>query len=169
MKKWILGISLLVVAIMGTIFVVMFQNISRENDEIISFREYLDENYYPVFDEFREEVAVAAEKMDSYEYSSWYLNLDTMEKNREFQQSFKELKEEIINLDIKYEDGLAYKKNILNQISISEELLEIMDDYPINDMDIEEQEVYKDMFIEYVKKGAKSVEETNEILEEYTK
>ncbi|MCS0824704.1 hypothetical protein NX029_12045 [Cytobacillus firmus] len=164
MKKWIMGITLLVVAIVGTIFVVLFQNISRENDEIISFREYLDENYYPVFGEFREELTIAAEKIDSYEYSSWYLNIDTIEKNMELQQSFKDIKEEIINLNIKYEDGLAYKKNILNQISITEELLEIMDEYPI-DMDIEKQKVYKDMFINNVDKLSEKVEESHEILE----
>ncbi|WP_043929680.1 hypothetical protein [Bacillus sp. EB01] len=160
MRKIIVRAVLVVVILLaGFIGVFTYQH-NKEREDFYAFREYLDEEYFPVLHKFNDHVNSAVENTTYLEYSSWQVEKG-FEENLDIQSELKAAREKIVNRDVKEEDTQDLKKSVLNTITDLEETL----DYMYNGLNYSQDfESFDYMFSEEMKDVNDRIDEMNEIL-----
>lgn len=163
MKKWLLIGLLVIVAIGGTIISAKIISTKKQTNEFYAFREYLDKEYFPLLEDTRKHISKAGVTTDPFARSDWYVLENGLEENYELNRRLDTAREKIINKDVKYEDTLALKKNILNSITQNKEVLKTVEIYN----GIDDVLIYDDLFSKEVDKLSKNIDEMNKILSKY--
>jgi uncharacterized coiled-coil DUF342 family protein len=163
MKKMLLIGLLVIVAIGGTLLSIKIISANKQTEEFYSFREYLDKEYFPLLEDTRKHITKAGETTDAFARSEWYVLENGIEENFELNKRLDVAKEKIINKDVKYEDTLALKENILNSITQNKKVLKTVETYN----GIDDSLIYDELFSEEVDKLSKDIDEMNEILGKY--
>ncbi|MEA1011906.1 hypothetical protein CN491_25210 [Bacillus cereus] len=122
-KKLLIGV-LIVVAILGITLAFLVNKANNMKDEFTSFREELDKDFFPLLKDTHKHFETVIQKGESYELQNWYLiEDDGMTSNLKYSRKIKDVRDRIVNTDVKNEDTLELKKNVLNSLSLMESAL----------------------------------------------
>ncbi|MFJ7679742.1 hypothetical protein ACIQXQ_17020 [Peribacillus sp. NPDC097198] len=166
MKKWLWMGIVVIIVILGTLFAISFNNTSKQINEFVSFRDYIDNEYTPLFKTINTHLDQSAEKIGDQDFSTWYLVENGLGENQEIQKELENIEDKIINKDVKYADTLDYKKNILNQIKILEDCIETLNIHSTA-YTLEEIQILDYSLSEDIKNLRSNIDETHKILDKY--
>ncbi|MDN7244676.1 hypothetical protein [Planococcus shenhongbingii] len=177
MKKWIIRI-LSVAIIVGLVAAYQsFKNYNENLDEMLAFREFLDETYFPILKDsgkYYDEVSTnSAGVLDSFwdisDYQIWYLVDGGWDQNTLIQNRFLEAEGKILDYEVVTEDSSALKNNILQSIAIQIKTLEDIHYYSTEDYEITEHPatLFNTSFKSNLEDLSIKVKEMNVILSEY--
>ncbi|MCU4969234.1 hypothetical protein CN596_11155 [Bacillus toyonensis] len=98
--------------------------------EFTGFREELDKDFFPLLKDTHEHFETVVKKGQSHELASWYvLDEDGLTTNLKYNREIKKIRDRIVNTDVKQEDTIELKKNILNSLSMMESALKTINTF----------------------------------------
>lgn len=124
MKKKLLIVLIVIIAVLGTLLGVHLYNSSKQSDEMEKYRVYMNKKYIPLTNKTNTHLDNA---QNAVWITSWYNYEDGFLDNIDLIYKWADRKDELINMDAKYEDTQALKKNLLNNISTYESSLKTID------------------------------------------
>ncbi|PEM33815.1 hypothetical protein [Bacillus pseudomycoides] len=162
MKKKILIGVLIVIVIIGVALGFLVNKANNMKSEFTSFREELDNDFFPLLKDTHKHFETAIQKGKSHELSTWY-TLEGMNDNLKYNRSIKEVRDKIVNIDVKNEDTIKLQKNVLNSLSLIEKVLS---DINVFHKDENSHLLWGELS-ENMAKLKKNVDKQNEILGKY--
>ncbi|MED3476595.1 hypothetical protein P4520_28540 [Bacillus thuringiensis] len=165
MKKKIFMGALIVIIILGVTLGFLVNKANNMKNEFTGFREELDKDFFPLLKDTKEHFEAVVQKGNSYELESWYLTGNGMNNTLKYNAKIKEIRDRIVNKDVKNQDTLELKKNVLNSLSLMETALKDINTFYKN----ENSHLLWDMLSEDTDKLTKNISEQNKILAKYYK
>ena len=177
MKKWIFRILFVLIIISLVVAFQSFKNYNKNLDEMLVFRGFLDETYFPILEdstEFYEEISEnSAGVTDSYwqisDYRTWYLIDGGWDQYTSIKNRFLEAEEKILNYEVLTEDSSALKNNVLQTIAIQLKTLEDIHYHTTEDYEMTDYAatLFNTAFEMNLESLSIEVKEMNEILNKY--
>lgn len=177
MKKWVWQILFTLLVIMLVVGYQSFKKYNENLDEMLAFREYLDENYFPVqkdtsdyYDDIIENTANVTDiNWNLSDYSRWYLIDGGWDRNTLLTDKLLEAEEKILNYELSTSDSSALKNNVLQTIALHLETLEDIqyDSTADYDPDGHPATIFNNNFKSNIDELSTKIQEMNNILSEY--
>ncbi|WP_129726354.1 hypothetical protein [Ectobacillus funiculus] len=121
MKKWFLIGALVVVVIFGAFIGVKVHQTNQQKAEFYTFREQLDERFFPLLKENQQYFDDLTKHNNGLSLMDWNVK-EGIDTRLKLQKEVKEIREEINNTDLKYQDTLELKQNAINSLALMEEI-----------------------------------------------
>jgi peptidoglycan hydrolase CwlO-like protein len=164
MKKKLITVVVVAIISLGVFFGIKINKELKTTSEFVSFRENLDEDYFPLLKESGELFNNASSHLTYFQYTDWQVD-QGFDQILDLQNRIEDLRKKVINTDLTYQDSLELKKNVLNTLN---ELDEVLDDiYNNYYMDSENYDLMQDRLGMDVEELSGRIEEMNEQLEKY--
>jgi hypothetical protein len=152
----ILGVISILVSSLG----VVGYNTHKETQEVNAFKKELDKE---LLKETSEYITTVTEKSGTPEYSDWLIEEKGLENSYKYARELSELKNKIINYDVKYEDTLELKKYALNTITSLDNTLTTISTFT----DSKDAKLLDSLLSTYLKHLNENVTKQNDILKKY--
>lgn len=164
-KKILIGVAI-VIAIIAITLGFLVNKANNMKTEFTGFREELDKDFFPLLKDTHKHFETVTQKGQSNELESWYLlEEDGMTSNLKYSTKVKEIRDRIVNTDVKNDDTVKLKKNVLNSLSLIEDALKNINTF----YKVDNSHLLWDKLSEDMDKLKKNVDEQNKILGKYYK
>lgn len=176
MKRTIYTVFLTLILVGGIIGGVKLYQANQQRKEFYAFREYLDKEFFPILkkeNKFFGKVATQSDynslDRDLDGYSDWWV-LYGMNQYYNVEDGVEKAQEKITNKNLKYEDSLALKQNVLKSLSLSKDTLESID--TLSEVNVEQgyedkENALNHLLSEKLDKLTKNIDKQNEIIGKY--
>lgn len=176
MKRTIYTVFLTLIVVGGAIGGVKLYQANQQRKEFYAFREYLDKEFFPVIkkeNKFFGKVATQSDynslDSDPYGYSDWWVTVG-MDQHYKIEDEVEEAQKKVTNKNLKYEDSLALKQNVLKTLSLSKDTLESVD--TLSEVNVEQgyedkENALNHLLGEKLDKLTKNIDKQNEIIGKY--
>ncbi|SOC05663.1 hypothetical protein SAMN05880501_10493 [Ureibacillus xyleni] len=163
MKNFII-FGAVIVGILAIYFFGDFSINNKEEQEFINFQQFLNDEFFPVskdcFDHFNQ----AVDELYAFTFSEWYFIEDGSEENINLQETLQQVEDNVLLNEVKTDQSIELKKNILNQIVSLKETLQLLYNAPTED-DQQSFEQFRLKFISMVDELSIEMEEMNTLFE----
>ncbi|WP_088363455.1 hypothetical protein [Bacillus cereus] len=160
MKKKLLIAILGVISILFAGFSTAGNNVQNETQEFNAFKKELDKE---LLKETSKYITTVTEKSGTPEYTDWLIEEKGLENSYKYARELSELKNKIINYDVKYKDTLELKKNALNTITDLENTLNVVSTFT----DEKDSNLLDSLLSSHIDNLYKNVKKQNDILKKY--
>ncbi|MDP1383055.1 hypothetical protein Q8G31_23785 [Priestia megaterium] len=167
MKKWIYIIVVVGITIVATLSGISVYNKKQQAEEFQEFDNYLQNDYYDLIVECYDLFQAAADANEDIELSEWAISEDGDMDSLKLQSRLYDIKEKLINKDLKYEDSLRLKKYALNIIEDSLKSTRLISAYAYEEDDYETSEEFDDLFSDSLDSTNKLLDKQNALLDKY--
>ncbi len=167
MKKWIYIVVIVVITIVATLTIGSLYSKKQQAEEFQKFDDYLQDDYYDLIVECYDLFQAAADANEDIELSEWAISEDGDMDSLKLQSRLYDIKEKIINKDLKYEDSLRLKKYALNIIEGSLKSTRLISAYAYEEDDYETSEEFDDIFSNSLDSTNKQLDKQNALLDKY--
>ena len=126
MKRFFAIGLVLIICFFEFFYITDIFKVNKESYEFKAFQKVLDESFFPVLNDAFKHLDQAADELEDNTFLDWYLTLDGLTENEEYQAKIEETEKKILEEDVKGIKTIHLKKNILQQIIVLEETFELL-------------------------------------------
>ncbi|MCP1145071.1 hypothetical protein [Lysinibacillus endophyticus] len=163
MKNGIL-IGVVIVGILVIFFFGDFSSKNHEEQEFLAFQQFLNDEFFPISNDCFDHLNQAVDELYAFTFSDWYFNGDGRDENGILQSDLEQIEDDVLLYEIKYNQALALKKNILNQIESLKETLQLLSNAP-SEEDEKSFERFRLKLITMIEILSTEMDEMNKLLE----
>ena len=118
MKRFLAICLVAIIIIFGVFYMMDYVKIKKNHYEFVAFQNFLNEEFFPVLNDSFLHLDQAADELEASSFIEWYRHAEGLEENAMFQATIEETELKVLDEEVRGENTLRLKKNILEQIML---------------------------------------------------
>ena len=116
MKRFLAICLVAIIIIFGVFYMLDYVKIKKDHYEFVAFQNFLNEGFFPVLNDSFLHLDQAADELEASTFIEWYQHAEGLEENTIFQAKIEDTEMKVLDEEVRGENTLQLKKNILKQI-----------------------------------------------------